>query len=81
MLITKPIELTQKEVSQDVQQAVKEYGMTVPEFLKAAENGNWEKSNYAVRELVGLIHTLPKDDPAFIENNSVQCPRLPKSGT
>jgi hypothetical protein len=69
MRIPAPIELTQEEVSQDVQKGTKEdYGLTVPEFLDAVESGKL-KSDYAVQELLSWINTLPANDPAFIEEN------------
>lgn len=71
MHISSPVELTQQEVSQDVQSGIKEaYGMTVLEFLKAIESGLLNRADYAVRELVGWMNTLPDDDPAFNEVRS-----------
>jgi len=63
-------ELTSDEVREDVIQVAREdYKMTVPQFLKAVRSGKLDKSNYAVRELLVWIETLPDNDPVFIERN------------
>ncbi len=68
-------ELTSDEVRQDViQVAQQDYKMTVPQFLKAVDSGKLDRSNYAVRELLVWIETLPDDDPVFVERNGGQCP-------
>lgn len=60
------VQLTQEEVSRDVCKAVEELGIaSVPEFLLLVKAGKFKRSDYVVRELVGLIRTLPADDPAF----------------
>ncbi len=73
MSLPDAIQLTPEQVSQDVRRAAsKQFNMTVPEFVRAVDNGKLPSSDYAVRELLAWISGLPTTDAAFSEVNN-QC--------